>query len=118
DHTSLIAGRSEDDVYQKRIPPATPTNQPLLSVDELRRVEGFDERIVDALRPYVTVYPYVDRPGGINPNTAPPHVLSLLFYDDGVQLRLADEKKIRSILAMRQGGGVGWRGDKGAGRTA
>jgi general secretion pathway protein K len=97
-------GEPEDDAYQKRDPPARPANQALLSVDELRRVEGFDKRIVDALRPYVTVYPYAGG-GGINPNTAPPHVLSLLFFDDEVQLRLADEDTVRSILAIRKEGG-------------
>jgi general secretion pathway protein K len=98
-------GEPEDDAYQRREPPARPANRPLLSVDELRRVEGFDARIVDALRPYVTVYPYVDG-GGINPNTALPHVLSLLFYDDQVQLRLADEDTVRSILQIRKKGGA------------
>jgi general secretion pathway protein K len=96
-------GGPEDDAYQKRNPPARPANQPLLSVDELRHVEGFDARIVDALRPYVTVYPYVG--GGINPNTAKPYVLSLLFFDDEVQRRLADEETIRSILKIRKEGG-------------
>ena len=67
-------------------------------------MEGFDARLVDALRPYVTVYPYAGG-GGINPNTAPPHVLSLLFFDDEVELRLADEDTVRSILAIRKEGG-------------
>jgi type II secretory pathway component PulK len=97
-------GEPEDDAYQQRDPPARAANRPLLSVDELRRIEGFDARLVDALRPYVTVYPYVDG-GGINPNTAPPYVLSLLFFDDEVELRLADADTVRSILAIRQDGG-------------
>jgi len=97
-------GGDENETYQKRDPPALPANRPLLSVDELRHVEGFDARLVDGLRPYITVYPYV-KGGGINPNTAPPHVLSLLFFDDGVQLRLADEDTVRSILAIRKKGG-------------
>jgi len=97
-------GRPEDDAYQQRDPPARPYNRPLLSVDELRRVEGFDGPLVEALRPYVTVYPYV-LGGGINPNTAPPYVLALLFFDDEVSLRLADEDAIRSLLNVRRDGG-------------
>jgi type II secretory pathway component PulK len=97
-------GGEEDLTYQKRDPPARAANRPLLSVDELRHVEGFDARIVEALRPYVTVYPYAGG-GGINPNTAPPYVLSLLFFDDEVQLRFADEDTVRSILKIRQEGG-------------
>jgi type II secretory pathway component PulK len=100
------SGGEESETYLKRIPPAVPADAPLLTVDELRRVEGFDARLVDALRPYVTVYPYrAKHGGGINPNTAPPHVLSLLFFDDEVQLRLADEDTIRSILQVRKDGG-------------
>ncbi len=102
--TLRLTGGPEDEAYQQREPPARPANRPLLSVDELRRVEGFDARMVDALRSYVTVYPYAGG-GGINPNTAPPHVLSLLFFDDEVQLRLADEDTIRSMLAIRKDGG-------------
>lgn len=96
-------GEPEDEAYQKRDPPTRPANRPLLTVDELRRIEGFDARIVDSLRPYVTVYPL--KGGGINPNTAPPWVLSLLFFDDEVELRLADPDTIRSILAIRKEGG-------------
>jgi general secretion pathway protein K len=97
-------GGPEDDVYQDRDPPQRPANRPLLSLEELRSVEGFDDRLVDALRPYLTVYPYAGREG-INPNTAPPHVLALLFSDDGVELRFAEEETVRRILEVRQEGG-------------
>lgn len=97
-------GGPEDDVYQDRDPPQRSANRALLSLDELRAVEGFDERLVDALRPYLTVHPYAGQ-AGINPNTAPPHVLALLFSDDGVDLRLADEDVVRQILEVRQEGG-------------
>lgn len=98
-------GGLEDDAYQQRRPPQRPANQPLLSLEELGTVEGFDERLLAALRPYVTVYPYTGEVG-INPNTAPPHVLALLFFDDGVDLRLAPEKVVREILQVRQEGGL------------
>lgn len=104
-------GGAEDDWYQSQTPPARAANRPLLSVDELRLVEGFDADLVEALRPYVSVHPHA--PGGcdreqvgcgINLNTAPPHVLSLLYYDDGVELRLAPEEVVRRILELRQKG--------------
>jgi len=38
---------------------------------------------------------------GINLNTASPHVLALIFSDDGVDLRLAQEETIRAILEVR-----------------
>ncbi len=98
-------GGPEDEDYQRRDPPGRPANRPVLSVDELRRVEGFDGHLVAALAPYVTVYPYVGG-GGINPNTAPPWVLGLLFFDDEVELRLADEDTVRRLLIAREDGGL------------
>lgn len=100
-----LRGGSEDGYYQLQDPPYRAANRPLLSTDELRRVEGFDGKLVEALEPYVTVYPYAGT-GGINLNTAPPHVLALLFFDDGVDLRLAPESTVREILEVREEGGV------------
>jgi type II secretory pathway component PulK len=97
-----ISGGRETDVYESRTPrDPGPPNRALLSVDELRRIEGYDAKLVAALHPYVTVYPYAASTG-INPNTAPPHVLALLFFDDGVELTLADESLVREILEVRQ----------------
>lgn len=106
-----VQGGAEDAWYQEQEPPYRAPNRPLLSIDELRMVEGFDADLVEALEPYVSVYPYA--PGGcdneqvgcgVNVNTAPPHVLGLLYYDDGVDLRLAPEDVVRRILALRQKG--------------
>lgn len=106
-----LQGGSEDDYYQLQDPPYYASNQSLLSLDELRLIEGFDAALIDALTPYVTVYPFA--PGGcvtagvgcgINLNTASPHVLSLLYYDDGVDSRLADEDLVRDVLELREAG--------------
>jgi general secretion pathway protein K len=101
-------GGGEDEYYQEQDPPYRAANRPLLSPDELRLVEGFDRPLVEALLPYVSVYPHApggcdrDNVGcGINLNTAPPHVLALLYYDDGVELRLAPEDVIRQVLKLR-----------------
>jgi len=106
-------GSPEDDFYQRLNPPYRAFNRPLLSFDELRLVEGFDARLVDALRPYLTVYPFAalgcgkpDQGCGVNLNTAPPHVLALLWFDDGVEKRLADEDTVRRILRVRSEGGL------------
>jgi len=104
-----LQGGPENAYYQEQDPPYTASNHALLSLDELRLVEGFDGPLVDALRPYLSVYPYTvaaESGGGINLNTAPPHVLKLLFYDDGVDLILAKDDVIRQILDVREKGGT------------
>ena len=98
-----IQGGAESDPYARRDPPVTPPNRPLLSMDELRQVAGFDGRLVDFLAHYVTVFPY-GKGGGINPNTAPPHVLSLLYHGVGADLRLVSEDEVGEILKARAKG--------------
>jgi type II secretory pathway component PulK len=95
-----MSGGHEDDYYQRQTPSYRAANRPLLSVDELGLVEGFDAALVDLIRPYVTVHPFAAG-AGVNPNTAPPHVLALIFYNDGVDLRLAKEEDVRRILELR-----------------
>jgi type II secretory pathway component PulK len=100
-----IDGGFEDDYYQSQSPPYRAANRPLLSVEEIGLVEGFDSALVEVVRPYITVFPYV-RGRGVNPNTAPPHILSLIYYNDGVDYRLIKEDDVRRILEVREGGQV------------
>lgn len=94
-------GGAEDDVYQRLDPPYRAANRPLLSLDELRLVEGFDGALVDALRPYVTVYPLAGT-GGINLNTAPAWVLARLTRGSDVSgMRPVEEEDVRRILDAR-----------------
>ena len=80
-------------------------NEPLWSVDDLFLIEGFDHKLVESLRPYVGVEPFAGG-GGINLNTAPAHVLSLLYFNDGVDDRLTDEDEVGQILEIRAEGGL------------
>jgi type II secretory pathway component PulK len=96
-----IGGHDEDEYYANQIPPYQPTNGPMLSVEELAMVQGFDSEIAEALKPYVTVYPLLGEEG-INVNTAPPHVLSLLYHGSSGDMRLADEDIVRNILEQRR----------------
>jgi type II secretory pathway component PulK len=100
-----IGGTPKDEPYQRRKPPGHAAKRPLLSVDELRLVEGFDGDLVQALRPYVTVYPYA-KADGINPNTAPPHVLALLFHGVNNNLQLANENEVKAVLKARDQGDI------------
>jgi len=97
-------GASEDEVYQKRDPPYGAANRPLLSVDELRMVDGFDGPLVDALRPFVGVYPLVGG-DGVNVNTAPPWVLAQLTRGTDVSgFRPIETDDVERIVKKREEG--------------
>lgn len=100
-------GGPESQLYadRRRGTAPLPPDRPLLSVDELRQVEGYDAALVEAMRPYVTVHPLF-RADGLNPNTAPPWLLASLFHGTPGDFRLADEETIRRILDIREGGGI------------
>jgi len=70
------ASGAEDVDYLANRPPYRPANQPLTSIDELRLVRGFTARIINALRPHVTVLPEA---APINVNTATEAVLAALL---------------------------------------
>jgi len=108
-------GAPEDERYQRRDPPYRAPNRPLLSVDELGLVEGFDGRLVEALTPFVGVYPLVGG-SGVNLNTAPPWVLIQLQRGTEVSGTTPfDEKLVRRIVDAREEGpicgGAGAAGD-------
>jgi len=96
-----LAGGSENDYYQAQRPPYRAANQPLFSVDDLLLIEGFDAQLVNALRPYVDVFPLANG-DGVNPNTAPDWVLALLYHGQAGSRRLADEETVRRILDIRE----------------
>lgn len=58
-----------------------PANRPLVSVNELSRVLGFDDEMIDALRPYVTVH---SRRPRVNAMSAEPTVLAALPGIDSI----------------------------------
>ena len=98
-------GGSEDAYYQRQTPPYKAANRPLLSLEELRMVEGFDGVLMEALEPYLTVHPQAGG-DGINPNTAPAHVLGLLYHGVSEEYRLADAEQVADVLALRETGGI------------
>ena len=100
-----ISGKRENDYYAEQVPSYRPSNGPLLSVEEIGLVEGFDARIAARIKPYVTVYPLLGETG-INANTAPPHVLAILQHGSGGDMRLADADIVRSIMRIRHQGRI------------
>jgi general secretion pathway protein K len=92
-------GEPEDAWYQEQDPPyGTSKAGALLSVDELALVRGFDPPLVDALRPYVTVFPLSG--GSVNPNTAPPWVLAALSTNPNTP-ELLSEDQVKRVVKTR-----------------
>lgn len=96
-----IGGQKENDYYTQQDPPYLAANRPLLSVEEVALVEGFDVEIMRAMRPYVGVHPLLGDIG-IDLNTAPPHVLSLIYHGSSGDMRMADERIVRDIMRQRK----------------
>lgn len=69
-------GGAEDSYYLSLAHPCRTANRPLTELGELSRVKGFDSKVIERLRPYVSVLPL---PGPINVNFAPPEVLAAII---------------------------------------
>jgi general secretion pathway protein K len=67
---------AEDEYYMRLDPPYRSANRPLIDIDELALVRGFDAGTRARLAPYVAALP---GPSTINVNTASPEVLAALI---------------------------------------
>lgn len=90
-------------------PEARPLDRPLLSLTELADVPGMDALLLESLEAYLTVHPMFPdaQHHGVNPNTAPAHVLGLIQHGySGAEAKrsLADEALVFRILSAREEG--------------
>ncbi|HTO09765.1 MAG TPA: type II secretion system minor pseudopilin GspK [Myxococcota bacterium] len=87
---------------------AAPLNRPVFSLDELANVPGMNPLLLEALKAYFTPYPIFpgNNGGGVNLNTAPAHVLSLVYHGVGDDYRLLDQRDVFEILKARKDGHV------------
>ena len=69
-------GGAEDAYYLALDPPYLSANRPLIDVDELALVSGFDDSVRARLRPYIAALPGST---AVNVNTAPPEVLAAVI---------------------------------------
>ncbi len=84
-------GPKEDLNYLGKSEPYRTANQPLQNIDELGRVEGFDDKVIEKLRAFITAIPEFSPPAPgtsappnipvtpLNVNTAPKEVLEAVF---------------------------------------
>jgi len=86
---------AEDSYYLALAKPYRAANRPMVSVDELYRVRGFDAATVAKLRPHVTALPVIgDKPTPINVNTASEVML-------GAITNALDTARIAALAARR-----------------
>jgi type II secretory pathway component PulK len=87
---------------------SAPLNRPVFSLDELADVPGMDPLLLEALKAYFTPYPMFPGTdgGGVNLNTAPAHVLALIFHGVGEDLTLVDQRDVFEVLKARADGSV------------
>lgn len=97
-------GPMEDLAYLGKPEPYRTANQPVQSVDELNRVEGFDEKVMAKLKPFITAIPEITPPAQgalaptipvtpLNVNTAPVEVLDAVFgKGNGAQIETLRKK--------------------------
>jgi general secretion pathway protein K len=81
-------GGGEAPWYLARQPRCTIRNGPLLTLEELALVKGFDRGVLETVRPFVTIYADQGDLAYVNINTAPREVL--LALDDQMTETLAD----------------------------
>jgi general secretion pathway protein K len=84
---------AEREWYARQTPPRAAANRPLRTVGELLLVRGIDARVLERLRPFLSV---TGEPG-VNPNTAPEAVLLAAW---------PDPSRVGTLLAARQQGPV------------
>jgi general secretion pathway protein K len=86
-------GGAEDVDYLNLKTPYRAANQPMVSVEELRLIKGFDAQTVLTLLPFVTVLP-AGTHTAVNVNTASPELLAALANKDlAWAQRAADQRK-------------------------
>jgi type II secretory pathway component PulK len=85
-----------------------PPDRPLWLLAELAALPDVDDALLRGLEPYFTTQPFYPRlsESGVNPNTAPAHVLSLIYRGSPGDKQLLDEDAIFSILRARQEGRI------------
>jgi general secretion pathway protein K len=101
------SGGAEDAYDQSLDPPGEAADAPLQTVAELRLIRGWTGKIVDAIAPFLTVYP--PNAAQINPNTAPREVLVAIGLDESQAdsaEKMREDQPFRSVDDLRNRTGI------------
>jgi type II secretory pathway component PulK len=101
-------GDEEAKYYEERGADRGPVDRKLVSLAELSGIPGLDATLLNALGDYFSPAPEFPRSegGGLNPNTAPPHLLALLYLVANEEGRFVEDEDIYSVLKARKDGQV------------
>jgi type II secretory pathway component PulK len=113
DRTRL--GDEEASFYAAQGSPSRPGDRPLVALGELADVPGIDAPLFDALAEYFTTYPLYPtlEASGVNPNTAPPHVLAMIWLGAADDKRFLEQEDVFRVLRAREDGKVFCEGKTG-----
>jgi type II secretory pathway component PulK len=83
-----------------------PPNRPLFALAELATVPRMDGRLLAELEQYFTTQPTHPKEdqGGVNPNTAPPHLLGMIYHGVTGDMRLLQADDVSALLREREDG--------------
>ncbi len=106
DQTRL--GDLETDYYRGVGENAAPVDRPLLALDELSGIPDLDDLLLEGINSYFSPFPLIPTPeqSGVNPNTAPPHILGMIYHGTAGEKRLLDRDDVFRILKAREEGKV------------
>jgi type II secretory pathway component PulK len=95
----------EDQLYPSR-DGGKPANRPLWTLAELATVPRMDGTLLAELEQYFTVQPPHPKEGqgGVNPNTAPPHMLGMIYHGTTGDQRLLEADDVAALLREREEG--------------
>jgi type II secretory pathway component PulK len=101
-------GDDEVSTYERMRAAGSPLERPLFTLAELAGLPGMDAPLLAELEQYFTPYPLfpIFQNAGVNPNTAPTHVLGLIYYGTADDMALATQDDVFRILRAREDGRV------------
>jgi type II secretory pathway component PulK len=106
--TATKNGDDEVEFYRDRGAQGVPPNRPVWVMGELAGIPGMDDVLLTALSAYFqpALPGVLEERLGVNPNTAPPHVLALLVLFSGENADPVDEDDVFRVLKARKEGKV------------